>query len=226
MDIITIISEIINEIFEDTKIWYHGTPDVNDIEKQNSFSERIGTTDYITDPEKKDEIQKQMNLARKNGNEDLYFKLLDDIHKLRKKTTYKKPIFFSDDPNVAATYADEKRAFDYQNARPKIIRAIINDNGKVLKIPAYGKSFRGIDFKTVEEAFQKAGIPKEKINKLIKMFSWFRHNDEMTADTLATIAQKLGFDIVDIIGILDSYNGGSKPSIIRMVFDPNRIKII
>ena len=51
-------------------------------------------------------------------------------------------------------------------------------------------------------------------------------NGKMTAETLGIIAQFMGFDIVDVLGVLDSYHGGSIKSTVRMVFDPSRIKII
>jgi len=58
------------------------------------------------------------------------------------------------------------------------------------------------------------------------MFPTWIRNNKISAETIAIIAQQLGFDIVDVIGVLDSYEGGSIESTVRMVFDPQRIKII
>ena len=45
-------------------------------------------------------------------------------------------------------------------------------------------------------------------------------------NSIAAIADWLGFDYVDVVGVLDSYHGGSTKSTVRMVFDPNNIEIV
>jgi len=218
------ISHFVNE--SDTNYWYHGTPDNREIIK-NGFQLKKGITSYISNPQKYFELQKNMKIARSNGNEKQYFDLLDQAGKLDKQLTYNKPIYFTNSQTVARTYADEKRAFDYQNSISSIIKVIIDDNGNILTIPAYGESFRGIKVDIVKKALNENGISDEITNKYLSMFAnYINKNNTITSETLSIIAQLLKFDIIDVIGVLDSYHGGNIKSTIRIVFDPNRIKIV
>jgi hypothetical protein len=225
MDVIQIINEEISAALFEGMVWFHGTPDAREL-KQSGFSSRTNTTDYISDPQKWHDIQNQLQDARKAGNEDLYFQLLDQAGELRKTTTYKKPIYFTNKRGVANTYADPHRSMDYQSSEPQVLQVEINDSGNVLKVPAHGERFRGIPVETVRQALRDAGIGDDEINRYFAMFPTELRNDRMSADTLGIIAQLLGFDIVDVLGVLDSYHGGTTQSNVRMVFDPQRIKII
>lgn len=221
-----IINEEIGMALFEGMVWFHGTPDDKDLKQTGSFSQKTNTTDYISDPVKWQELQNQMKDARAASNEDQYFQLLDQAGALRKTMTYKKPIYFTANRAVANTYADPQRAFDYQNSSPSIIQAEINNNGRILTVPAYGQRFRMISADYVKAALRDAGITEEEINKYFDMFPYEIRNNKMSAETIGIIAQLLGFDIVDVLGVLDSYHGGTIKSTVRMVFDPNRIKIL
>lgn len=226
MKIVDIINEEINNYLNEETIWYHGTPDSRELKQTGGFTQRTNTTDYISDPKRWRELQNEMQIARNTGKEDLYFELLDQAGALRKQMTYKKPIYFTDKSNVASTYTNDKPAFDYQNAEPALLKAQINDNGKVLKVNAQGETFRGIKVEIVREALIKAGINENEIEKYFDMFPTNIRKGKMSAETLAIIAQLLGFDIVDVQGVLDSYHVGNTKSTVRMVFDSQRIKLI
>jgi hypothetical protein len=226
MKIVDIINEEISSYLNEQNIWYHGTPDSKELKQSGGFTQRTSTTDYISDPKRWRELQNEMQIARNTGKEDLYFELLDQAGALRKHMKYKKPIYFTDKSNVASTYTDDKRAFDYQSAEPALLKAEINDSGNVLKVNAQGENFRGIKINIVRDALIKAGISENEIEKYFDMFPTDIRNGKMSAETLAIIAQLLGFDIVDVQGVLDSYNVGNTKSTIRMVFDPQRINII
>lgn len=226
MKIVDIINEVLVEVISDNNIWYHGTPDSRELRQTGGFTQRTNTTDYISDPKRWRELQNEMQIARNTGKEDLYFDLLDQAGALRKKMSYKKPIYFTDNPNVASTYTDDKRAFDYQNAEPSLLKAQINNDGKILKVNAQGESFRGIKADIVKAALIKAGIGENEVEKYFDMFPTDIRNGKMSSETLGIIAQLLGFDIVDVQGVLDSYHGGTTKSNVRMVFDPKRIKLL
>jgi len=225
MNIIDIINEEIGKALFEGMVWFHGSDDAREI-KQNGFTLRTNTTDYISDPKRWRELQQEMQIARKTGKEDLYFQLLDQAGSLRKSMTYNKPIYFSNNRGVASTYKNDKQAFDYQNSEPALIQAEINDNGNVLKISAQGESFRGIKVEIVRAALIKADVNETDIEMQFDMFPTDVRNGKMTAETLGIIAQQLGFDIVDVQGVLDSYHGGTTKSDVRMVFDPKRITIL
>ena len=225
MNVLNIINEVLVEVMSDNNIWYHGSEDARGL-MQHGFTQRTDTTNYISDPKRWRELQNEMQIARTTGKEDQYFELLDQAGALRKHMSYKKPIYFSDNRGVANTYSKEKRAFDYQNSEPALLRAQINDNGNILKVSAQGESFRGIKTGIVRNALIKADVSEDEIEKYFDMFPTDIRKGKMTAETLGIIAQLLGFDIVDVQGVLDSYQGGSTKSNVRMVFDPQRIKII
>jgi len=227
MNVIDIINEVVNNfLLGEQQVWYHGTPDVRGVEQIGSFTPKTETTTYISDPKKWNELQNQMQDARASSDEDLYFQLLDQAGALRKSMTYKKPIYFTKNRAVASTYADPKRAFDYQTSKPSVLQVKIDDSGKVLEVPAHGQRFRMINADFVKAALRNNGIPEEEINKYFDMFPNDVRDNRMSAETIGIIAQLLGFDIVDVLGVLDSYHGGSVKSTVRMVFDPEKIHII
>ena len=227
MNVIDIINEEVNNfLLGEQQVWYHGTPDVRGVEQIGSFTPKTETTTYISDPKKWNELQNQMQDARASSDEDLYFQLLDQAGALRKSMTYKKPIYFTKNRAVASTYADPKRAFDYQTSKPSVLQVKIDDSGKVLEVPAHGQRFRMINADFVKAALRNNGIPEEEINKYFDMFPNDVRDNRMSAETIGIIAQLLGFDIVDVLGVLDSYHGGSVKSTVRMVFDPEKIHII
>lgn len=217
---------IINIINEEIKNWYHGTPDVRDIRAAGTFSPRTDKTTYVSDPEKYTELVNKKNYAHKVGDEKLYWELVHEISGIVKDMTYKKPIYFTGNRAVASTYADPWRSFDYQNAEPSVLTANIDDSGKILTIPAQGESFRGINANIVKNALMRDGVDEKTIDDYYKAFQfWINSENRMTSETLGIIAQLLDYDIVDVIGVKDTYTGRGAQSTVRMVFDPNRIKI-
>ena len=203
MNPIDIINEeVSNFVLNESGIWYHGTPDVRDINKSGGFVSKTDTTDYVPDPQKWNQVQDALQTVRsQSGTNDEYFKLLNQAGKLRKNLTYKKPIFFTNNHRVASTYTNSARAFDYQNSEPKLLQAEINDNGKILRVPARGQRFRMINADIIKKAFIDAGIPEQEINKYFSMFPTHIRNGKMSAETIGIIAQLLGFDIVELAPI-------------------------
>ena len=227
MKIESIIVEEINLLIAETKEWYHGTPDVRGINDSGSFVPKTNTTRYIADFDKWSELQNELKQTRET-NRERYFKILDELGSCYKDITYNKPIFFTDSYNVAKTYATDKKAFDYQESIPKTLSVHIDETGaNILKIPAHGLRFRKIEIPIVKSALSNAGISDEEIqNKLNMIYDSIRGaGNLLSTDDLGLIAQLLCFDIVDVIGVLDSYHGGNTKSTVRMVFDSKRIKI-
>lgn len=220
------IKEYINK--QDEKIcesWFHGTPDSREIEKEGGFANKTISVEYATDPNKLKSLQKTMNDARKGGDDDLYWELLNKVPNFKKIYTYKKPLFLSDKYSVAKTYADPQRAFDYQNAIQKTYEVNV-DCGKNVRISAIGDRFRFISVDKVKKGFIDAGIPEHEIDKLISMFNFYiSDNKGIKTDVIAAIGNWLGFDCIDVVGVLDSYHGGNVKSTVRMVLDPTKVKV-
>ena len=204
------------------KIWYHGTPDAREIFK-HGFKNSESTVTQIIDYKKYQELQDELNRIR-NIDEDRYFKLLDEVPKLKKQIPYDRPIFLTNDKRVAKTYED-KLTFDYQNAEPHVFTCKVLP-GKTLTVDGDFERFRGIKNSVVKDALKKEGIPNDKIDEIFNKYVFNTYKNKMSTDELGVIAKDLGYDIVDVINVYDSYEGGEILSTVRMVFDPNMIEII
>jgi hypothetical protein len=229
MDVVSIINDSVikylNENY-DANIWYHGSPDVRDFEKEGGFSDKTITIPFMNNIEKYNQLQNQMEKQRISGDEEGYFETLNSVGELSKDITIKKPIFFTDKYPVAKTYADPKRSFDYQNAKEGVYKAKIED-GKNIKIFADGDRFRFINLDSVKRGFLNAGVPEETFNKTLDKFNFYLNDKTgIKTDMIAAIAQYLNFDTVDVNGVLDSYHGGNIKSTVKMVFNPKNIHII
>jgi len=204
--------------------WYHGTPDAREIEKEGGFTHKTMKVDYVKDPEGLKKLQHDIQIAYKNDR-NLYFELLKKVDDFKEYFTYKKPLFLSDKYSVAKTYADPKRAFDYQNAIEKVYEVDVTCN-KVVKIVAKGDRFRFISIDKVKQGFINSGVSEEEIDRLISMFNYYiSDNKGIKTDVIAAIGNWLKFDCIDVVGVLDSYHGGTIKSTVRMVLDPTNVKL-
>jgi hypothetical protein len=206
--------------------WYHGTSDSRDIEALGGFNDKITSVEYVLNPIDLKLNQERLTQARSSGNMELYHKLLDNTSSLKKTFTYNTPLFLSDVYSVAKTYADPKRAFDYQGALEKVYKVETNCN-RIVKIVAIGDRFRFINIDKVKKGFIDAGVPEETIDTLIEMFNFYvTDNKGIKTDTVAAIGNYLNFDCIDVVGVLDSYQGGTVKSTVRMVLNPSTVKIL
>lgn len=223
---VNLIKQYLREGLKPSNVWYHGTPDVRELEKDGGFTSRNISVDYIKDLEGFYSIQSKLKQSREIGNDKLYFKYLDMVPNFKAKFEMRKPIFLSNDSSVAKTYADPNRAFDYQNAKEALLKVEVSD-GKGVTIVATGDRFRFINIDKVRRGFINSGISEEEINKVINQFAFYQKSgDGLKTDVVAVLGEWFGFDYIDVVGVLDSYQGGSIKSTVRMVFDPSQIKII
>ena len=56
------------------KVWYHGTPDVRNIENEGGFTQKYIDINFVEDIELWKEKQQSLKTAREIGNEKEYFK--------------------------------------------------------------------------------------------------------------------------------------------------------
>lgn len=208
------------------EIWYHGTPDVTALEKEGGFTHREIDVEYINDiqgfNELQDEIQKRYSLGDEKG----YHELLDKVDSFKEHYRFRKPIFLTNDYTVAKSYADPHRAFNYQDAKEKVLQVEVNV-GRNVKIAAHGDRFRFIDLDKVRNGFIAAGIQPEKFDEVVSKINFYlKDKTKMKTDMIATIAEWFKIDTVDVVGVLDSYNGGSVQSTVRMVFDSKNVRIV
>jgi hypothetical protein len=135
-------------------------------------------------------------------------------------------VFLSDNPNVARTYADPRRAWDYQGAEPEVFRAMTSPE-RVLDIDAKGADFRGISVDAVKSGLIKAGIPESEVSARISAAAARRNDNRISTNDLIDIVRGLGFDAADIANVRDTYNATAKApkSTVRMMFNPSQINI-
>jgi len=212
----------LTDLLETSRIWYHGTPDGQKF--NGSFENRKKTTSYISDPELWHKLQN--DLTQVNSGSKEYFKILDQIVKLKEYKTFRSPVFFSSRLDTARTYANDQRSFDYQEAKPYVITATIND-APTLVVNAHGKPFRGIDAESVLDGLTRAGITMEQAKSGLDHFadSILGAGGTISTDRLALISQMFDFDIVDVTNVRDNYMGGGAIGTVRMVFNPSLIHI-
>lgn len=204
------------------KIWYHGSADARSI--KNGFEQRSITTTYINDPLKLKQLEQEMAQARQEGNEKAYWDALNQVDTTKSTIKMKAPIFFTDSRSVANTYATDKVAFDYQNSEPKVLEFDV-EPGHRAEIFAPGQLFRKISTDLVKKGFVESGASEKEVEDAMQRLNYpFNIKGTISNVTIALVAQKLGFDSVDVIGVLDSYHGGNVKSTVRIVWDVSRIK--
>lgn len=206
--------------------WYHGTPESKKIEAAGGFINKTRlSAEYVKDLAEFRAWQDQLNILHKTD-EDAYFKLLEKADELKGRYNYVKPLFLSNNRAVASTYAVHTRAFDYQDASEKVYEVDV-DCAKSVTIIATGDRFRFINVDKVKQGFVRAGVSEQEIDKLIAMFNFYVPNNKgIKTDVIAAIGNWLGFDCIDVVGVLDSYEGGSVKSTVRMVLHPEKAQIV
>ena len=220
------IKRLLRESLEDNQVWYHGTPDIRDLEKEGGFTSRTMSVDYITDLNQYNQLQDKIKVSRENNDDDAYWRYLDMMPKLKGKFNLRKPIFLTNKLSVAKTYANDKRSYDYQNAIEGILKVNVSD-GKSVTIMAIGDRFRFINVDKVKRGFVNAGISIGDIEEIINKFTYHQKDKVgIKTDIIAVIGEWFKFDYIDVVGVLDSYEGGNVQSTVRMVFDNNHITVL
>lgn len=221
-----IIKELLREGLDKSDIWYHGTPDVRELEQDGGFTDRVTSITYIKDLEAYNTIQNNLKVSRENGDEEAYHKNLDLVGKTYDQFKMRKPIFITNDSSVARTYADPRRSMDYQNATEKVLKVRVNTNNGV-KIVAIGDRFRFIDVDKVKRGFINAGVSENEFDLVLKRFNYYTKDKKgIKTDMVAAMGEWFGFDFIDVVGVLDSYEGGSTKSTVKMVFNPKELTIV
>lgn len=137
-----------------------------------------------------------------------------------------KPVFLSDNPGVARTYADPRRAWDYQGAEPEVFRAMTSPQ-RVVDINAGGTDFRGLSADAVLRGLEAAGVAPQDAAERVAAAAARRTDGRISTNDLANIVRGLGFDAADIANVRDTYNATAKApkSTVRMMFNPSQISI-
>jgi len=204
--------------------FFHGTPDGREVRASGGFQPRTQSVSTISDPQAYQRVQEAMQSAE-NGSAE-YFALLDEAARLSAYESIPKPVFLSDAQRVASTYADDARAFDYQSAVPEVFSAKTNPQ-RAFDVDAGGADFRGISLDAVRRGLTGAGVPAGDIDDALSRLRLGRSDGKISTDDLTFLANRFGFEAVDVKNVRDTYNAtASAPrSTVRMMLDPSRIQI-
>ncbi|RME07972.1 MAG: hypothetical protein D6816_06080 [Bacteroidetes bacterium] len=205
--------------------WYHGSPDLRQILK-NGFEFRLETISKI----KEGLIDKFFKLSEKASairetDFDQYLKIIDQLEQMREDFHFPRPIYLTSRKQVAKTYADPFRAFDYQNAVPGVVNVIPHCTNE-LSIDALGATFKGIRIDIVLDALVRAGIDLAKAEEAILSFTFYRNDGKMTSTELAAVAHMFGFDCVNIKNVIDTYTPSKTKSTVKIVLDPSKLEVV
>lgn len=134
-----------------------------------------------------------------------------------------KATYLSPDRSLASTYADPRRAWDYQGAEPEVM-ALRMSEGNLLEVNAGGKKFNEVPLNKVRDQ-----IPEGKRGEFDAIVSTYAdptlsEQGKIRTGDLEIAANKLGYDGFRIKNVIDTYSGKGRPSEIVAVFDPARIR--
>ena len=195
------------------KLWYHGTPEKNKF--SDGFIQKTMNVPYITDLKLYKQLQSK--LAELGNDDPDYFEVLDRLSSLRTYKQIPRATYFTDNRMVAKTYADERRAFDYQSAESGIFAAEL-DLGKTLVIDAGGKKFSEIPKSEVLKHFEP-----DQIDTFI---SDAKKQNRVRSDDILALAWDAGYDSVLFNRVIDTYQGSGTVSNVVAVFDVDRIQVV
>jgi hypothetical protein len=205
-------------------IWYHGTADSTNIERSGGFISRTTVIPYITDVTLYKSFNDRISSAFSDSNKKEYNKLQDELSNLKKDYKYTVPLFVTDNYEVAKTYANGHRAYDFQSANPKVLKVKVRCS-KAVEIMARGERFKGIDRTKVVKGFVEYGIPSSDVEEAVDMFTYNRTDGKLSTNVIAAIGNWFKVDCIDVKGVLDSYMGGNIESTVRMVMDPSIVTL-
>ena len=69
-------------------VWYHGTPDVRELQQDGGFTQRHIEIEYVEDIDKWNSLQEPLNKARENNNQEEYTSLIKQRGDLRNKKAH------------------------------------------------------------------------------------------------------------------------------------------
>jgi hypothetical protein len=203
--------------------WFHGTPDVRPIQASGGFTPRTEARRLISDPARLAALSAIQNDVS-----------LSDVERLKQTAGIDNcwtivqapvPVFLSASRATAATYADDKRAFDYQNAEPAIL-TIACDEAPDVTLDARGESFRSMAWAQVAADLVKADLDPEPVRKMLFEQLPGLSAERIRVSDLGLALWSAGARIVDVLNVVDTHNGKGRADTVRMVFDPERITIL
>ena len=201
--------------------WYHGTPDVREV-RAAGFVPRHEPVRLVCDAQ-------ALAAARRHCQEDG----IDAVESHRRMSALEEhfehvsvpvPVFLAASRTTAATYANDRRAFDYQNAEPAVLEIEIEAEAE-LTIDAGRQTFRGLTWVRIAAGLREAGRDPEDVASTLKKRMQRDLDGRIRVAELGAALHLCGFRVVDVRNVVDTHEGKGHPDTVRMVFDPSLLRI-
>lgn len=201
--------------------WYHGTPDVRPL-RENGFSARTEPVRCVRD-------RAALQAARAHANEEGISALeghrrlsaLEDQFEL---VPVPVPVFLSRTRATAETYANDRRAFDYQGAEPAVLEIDRVPEAEVT-IDAAGETFRGLAWDRIAAGVREAGGDPEALARTFEDRLEVSIAGRIRVAKLGAALHMAGYRVVDVLNVVDTHDGQGRPDTVRMVFAPEGLRI-
>lgn len=203
-------------------IWFHGTPDGRQLKKTGRFEERFETRRMINDFE-------SLSAARLEA-ADPSLSTRESAERMRKLDAFYDfvripvPVFLSASRATALTYADDKRALDFQNAEPAVFR-VLSEGAASVVIDAGGETFRGLRWGQIESGLRQAGLPADDVKRTLTQAMGRDAEARIRVADLGAALWLHGVNLVDVRNVVDTHTGKGKPDVVRMVFDAGSLRL-
>lgn len=202
-------------------IWYHGTPDARPL-LADGFSARTEPVLCVKDPAA---LAAARAHAAAPGLSDLEaHRRLGAISRHFEHVEVPVPVFLSRTRATAQSYANDHRAFDYQGAEPAVLEIEGVPEAQVT-IDARGESFRGLSWERIAAGLEAAGSDPESVARVLEDRLQVPLDGRIRVARLGAALYMCGFTVVDVVNVVDTHAGRGRPDTVRMVFDPEVLRI-
>ena len=202
--------------------WFHGTPDVRALRESGGFTPRSENRRIVSDLPG---LRAAKEHASEPGISDAEaMRRLGALDRFFSYEPVPVPVFLSACRDTAATYADDRRAWDYQNADPAVLEVGINAEADLV-IDAGRETFRGLRWPPIEAGLRKAGADPEDVRSLLEDRLQKPADGPIRVSDLGAALHLAGFAVVEVRNVIDTHTGRGKPDTVRMVFDMSLLEV-
>jgi len=201
--------------------WYHGTPDVRPL-RETGFAARTEPLRYVKD-------MSALRAARAHASEEGISALeghrrLSALEGQFEFVPVPVPVFLSRTRETAQSYANAQRAFDFQNAEPAVLE-IEGVPEAELTIDAAGDTFRGLTWGRIAAGLEAAGDDPDRVARVLEDRLEMSIAGRIRVAKLGAALHLCGYGVVDVLNVVDTHDGRGRPDTVRMVFDPEGLRI-
>ncbi|MCE6958837.1 hypothetical protein LAZ40_07215 [Cereibacter sphaeroides] len=201
--------------------WFHGTPDVRAL-RDHGFRLRSEPVRAVRNMEA---LRAARRHASEEGISDLEaFRRMDAISAHFEDIEIPVPVFLAASRATAASYANDHRAFDYQNAEPAVLEVEV-DGEPDLVIDAGGATFRGLAWARIEAGIHEIGRDPREVGEILENRLQRDITERIRVSDLGRALHLCGYRVVEVRNVVDTHDGKGHPDTVRMVFDPDLLRL-